>query len=186
MGEHSTDLADTGLTDYEAGVVAEIGRGRDELVELARDLIRFDTTARGAGDEPGDEVALQSYLADRLRAAGGTVELWEPAPGDLPASRQVVDVSFEGRPRLIAHFAGHGAGPSLLYNGHIDVVSGEPRSEWTSDPNEPRVADGRIYGRGACDMKGGVASLVYAVESLRRLAVQLAGDLLVNTVTDEE
>ena len=87
---------------------------------------------------------------------------------------------------MAARFAGSGGGKSLLFNGHIDVVSSEPRDRWTSDPNQAEVRDGNLYGRGACDMKGGVACMVYAAEVLSRLGVTLRGDLIVNTVTDEE
>ena len=78
------------------------------------------------------------------------------------------------------------AGRSLVFNGHIDVVSAEPRSEWASDPFVASVRDGRLYGRGACDMKGGIAAMVFAAETLSSLGVSLDGDLLVATNTDEE
>ena len=71
---------------------------------------------------------------------------------------------FDGRPQLAARFAGPGGGRSLLLNGHIDVVPSEPRDRWTSDPNPAEVRDGNLYGRGACDMKGGVACMVFAAE----------------------
>jgi acetylornithine deacetylase len=79
-----------------------------------------------------------------------------------------------------------GGGRSLLLNGHVDVVTAEPADRWTSDPRRAEVRDGRLYGRGACDMKGGVACMVLAAEVLARLGVRLRGDLLVHTVTDEE
>jgi acetylornithine deacetylase len=87
---------------------------------------------------------------------------------------------------MAARSAGAGGGRSLLFNGHIDVVPSEPRDRWASDPNQAEVRDGNLYGRGACDMKGGVACMVYAAEVLQRLGVRLRGDLIVNTVTDEE
>ena len=87
---------------------------------------------------------------------------------------------------MLARFAGSGGGRSLLLNGHVDVVSAEPRGRWTSDPFVPEVRDGRLYGRGACDMKGGVAAMVVAAEALAAEGALPAGDLLVNTVTDEE
>jgi acetylornithine deacetylase len=161
--------------------------GRDELVEMAGQLISFDTTAR-SGDQPArDEADLQRYLGDRLRAAGAEVELWEPRSDDVSGSRQIPEpLDFTGRPQLVARFAGSGGGRSLLFNGHIDVVPSDPREQWTSDPNRPQVRDGNLYGRGACDMKGGIACMVFAAEVLARLGLRLRGDLLVNTVTDEE
>jgi acetylornithine deacetylase len=73
-----------------------------------------------------------------------------------------------------------------VLNGHIDVVSAEPRASWTSDPFSAEIRNRRLYGRGACDMKGGIASMVFAVQTLAALGVELAGDLLVATNTDEE
>ena len=95
-------------------------------------------------------------------------------------------LEFEGRPQLIARLRGTGGGRSLLFNGHIDVVSAEPRDQWTSAPFRAEVRDGRLYGRGACDMKGGIAAMVLATEVLAGLGVALAGDLIVATNTDEE
>jgi acetylornithine deacetylase len=94
--------------------------------------------------------------------------------------------SFEGRPQLAARFEGAGGGRTLLFNGHIDVVSIEPRERWAFDPFAAVVADGRVHGRGSCDMKGGVACMVLAAEVLAGLHVRLAGDLIVNTVSEEE
>ena len=165
----------------------EIASRRDELVALATDLIRFDTTAREPGEPAREEADLQHYLAARLRRAGAEVDLWEPAEGELAGSPQVPDdIDFRGRPQLVARFAGAGRAPSLLFNGHIDAVSVEPREEWSSDPLQAEIRQGRLYGRGASDMKGGVAAMVLAAETLADLGIALNGDLLVNTVTDEE
>ena len=71
------------MNDLEQRVVAAIAGSRAELVELASDLIRFDTTARDARDPARDEAALQAHLAGRLRAAGAEVEVWEPRPEDV-------------------------------------------------------------------------------------------------------
>jgi acetylornithine deacetylase len=94
--------------------------------------------------------------------------------------------TFTGRPQLVARFAGAGGGRSLLLNGHVDVVDAQPTHAWTRDPFSAIVADGDVHGRGSCDMKGGVACMVFAAEVLAELGVQLAGELIVNTVTDEE
>ena len=176
------------LTEVEHQICEEIAHRRDELVTLASDLIGFDTTTRADAEEPArDEAALQKYLAARLRAAGAETEVWEPAPEDVSGSLMVPSgLRFDGRPQMMARFAGTGGGRSLLFNGHIDVVTVEPRDRWTSDPFRAEVRDGRLYGRGACDMKGGIASMVFAAETLASLGHKLAGDLIVCTVTDEE
>lgn len=172
----------------EQRVMAEIEQRTDELVALTADLIGFDTTTRdGFGAAPRQEVALQQYLAARLRKAGATVEVWEPRLEDFRGGRQIPPgLSFEGYPQLLARWRGAGDGRSLLLNGHIDVVTAEPREAWTTDPFQAQVRDGRVVGRGACDMKGGVAAMVFAAEVLAAVGVELAGDLLLNTVTDEE
>ena len=175
------------MNAVEQWVLDEIEAQSDELVALAGDLIRFDTTAREPGDPARDEAALQRYLGDRLGAAGAEIDIWEPAAEDVVGSRLVPPgLSFEGRPQFVARFPGSGTGRSLLLNGHIDVVSVEPRERWTTDPFTPVVRDDRLYGRGAVDMKGGVAAMTFAAETVARLGVRLEGDLLVNTVTDEE
>jgi acetylornithine deacetylase len=181
-----------GLSDVERGVCEELAQRRDELVALAGRLITFDTTAREVGDPARDEAALQGYLADRLAAAGATVDLFEPDAEALAGAPLVPPgLDFAGRPQLIATLPGDSAsapdaGRSLVLGGHIDVVSAEPRAEWTSDPFVPDLRDGRLYGRGACDMKGGIAAMVLAAETLSALGIGLAGELIVATNTDEE
>ena len=175
----------------ERRVLAAIAERRGEIADLLAELIRFDTTTRGEPGEPArDEEPLQARLAAILESAGAEVELWEPAPSELDRwPRQVPEgLTFAGRPQMLARFAGTGSGSgrSLLFNGHVDVVSAEPRGRWTSDPFAPEVRDGRLFGRGACDMKGGVAAMVVAAEVLAAEGELPAGDLLVNTVTDEE
>ncbi len=175
------------LTERERRVVEDIGERRDELVALASTLIGFDTSVHPLDTPPRDEAALQHYLAERLQATGAAVEVWEPAPEEVAGSRMTPPgVHFSGRPQLVARLGGDGGGRSLLFNGHIDVVTAEPRERWTSDPFRAVVRDGRLYGRGACDMKGGVAAMVVAAEALAASNARLAGDLLLCTVTDEE
>jgi acetylornithine deacetylase len=175
------------LSQTESAVCAAIDDRRTELVELASQLISFDTTAREVGEPPRQEAALQDHLARRLSAVGAEVDVWE-ADAEALAGKPLVPpgLDFAGRPQLIARLPGRGGGRSLVFNGHIDVVSGEPREAWTSDPFTPEVRDGRLYGRGSCDMKGGIAAMVLATETLAGLGIRLAGDLLVATNTDEE
>ena len=88
----------------------------------------------------------------------------EPDAAALRPHLMVPDGSRStGRPQLVARFRGSGGGRTLLLNGHVDVVDVEPRADWTQpDPFAAVVRDGLLYGRGACDMKGGVACMVIA------------------------
>jgi acetylornithine deacetylase len=175
------------LSDGERGACDAIAERRDDLVALASELIAFDTTARTVGDPPRQEAALQELLADRLRAIGAEIDLWEPDARGLQGKPLVPPgLDFTGRPQLVARRRGTGGGRSLVFNGHIDVVSVEPRDRWTSDPFGAEVRDGKLYGRGSCDMKGGIAAMVLAAEVLAARGVKLTGDLVVATNTDEE
>ena len=178
------------MTDeLERAVCQHIARRQRELVDLLTDLIRFDTTTWTAGAPTREEAALQAYLAERLAGAGASVDLAEPDPALVAGHRMIPEgFTFTGRPQLVARFPGTGAGRTLLLNGHVDVVDARPLEQWAHPPfaGTVAVADGAVHGRGACDMKGGVACMVFAAEALAQLAAPLAGDLLVNTVTDEE
>ena len=177
----------TGLSRDEQRVCDEIARGEDELVALLRTLVGFDTTTHVVGEPPRDEAALQAFLAGRLRARGADVQVWEPEPELVAGHPFAPDgFSFAGRPQLVARFAGTGGGRTLLLNGHVDVVSVEPLERWAHPPFDAVVDGGRVHGRGSCDMKGGVAAMVFAAEALARLGIALAGDLVVNTVSEEE
>jgi len=180
-------LADVGLNELELRVSEEIARRESELVELVSALVNFDTVTHVSGAPLRDEAALQEFLAARLRAHGAKVSV--EVPDDrLVAGHPYVEegFSFAGRPQLVGRFPGAGGGRTLLLNGHVDVVDVEPRDAWSTDPFDAVVRDGRVWGRGACDMKGGVASMVFATEILAELGVRLAGDVIVNTVTEEE
>ncbi len=173
------------LTTSEQAVVDGVAERSDELVELASDLIRFDTTARSPGDPARDERDLQEHIAGRLARLGATIDLFEPTAPEMAGKPLVPSgLDFVGRPQLIATLPGAGGGRSLVFNGHIDVVPANADEGWTSPPFSPEVRDGLLYGRGACDMKGGVAAMVVAVEVLS--SAGLAGDLIVATNTDEE
>src|SRR4051812_18148446 len=175
------------LTDREEHVVEALEGKRDEIVGLATELIAFDTTAREVGDPARQETELQEHLVRRMRERGAEIDLFEPDAAAM-AGRPLVPrgLDFVGRPQLIARFPGTGGGRSLIFNGHIDAVSYEPRGRWTSDPLAAEVRNGLLYGRGSCDMKGGVAAMTVAAETLAELGVRLAGDLTVATNTDEE
>ncbi|MEI6725056.1 MAG: ArgE/DapE family deacylase [Actinomycetes bacterium] len=170
----------------ETRIVAAVAAGEEELVRLTADLIGFDTTARNPGDPPREEARLEVFLQARLEALGADTDLWEPEPTGRGDRFVPDDLDFVGRPQLAARLAGSGGGRSLLLNGHIDAVSHEPISQWSSHPLKAEIRDGELYGRGACDMKGGIAGMLHAVETLNRLGVRLGGDVVWCTNTDEE
>ncbi len=141
----------------------------EAAVRLAQQLVRIDSVYRPAAG--GSEAACAAWLAERLRELGLRVIVEEAAPG---------------RPNVVADLEGSGPGRTLLFEGHTDVVTEGDRRAWTRDPFGGEIADGRLYGRGACDMKGGIAAAVAAVEALRRAAPALPGRIRLAFVADEE
>jgi acetylornithine deacetylase len=133
------------------------------------------------------ESALQHRLADRLRELDLDVDLWSM---DLPAIQAHVDFPGMEAPRgeawgLVGSSAGSD-GPTLILQGHVDVVPPGDRAKWAGDPFVPRVVGDEVHGRGACDMKGGLVAILGAVAALRASRVPLRGRLAVHCVVSEE
>ncbi len=117
---------------------------------------------------PGNEGPVAALMAAKLRTLGFETTIVEAAPG---------------RPSVIGRLAGAGGGPTLLFNGHMDVQP--PGHRWTREPFAATVEGRRLYGQGAMDMKAGLTAIVFAVDSLRHAGRRLAGDVLVTAVADE-
>jgi len=146
---------------------------RDAVTELTRALIGYPTI-----NPPGEAYqACAEHLGDRLRASGFDVQY-------VRGDGQVGDSDRYPRTNVIARIEGKRPGPTVHFNGHTDVVP--VGRGWSYPPFEGVVADGRIYGRGACDMKGGLASAVIAVESILAAAPDFAGALEISGTVDEE
>jgi acetylornithine deacetylase len=153
------------------------------LVALVQDLVAVPTVTGSAAESEG-----QHRLESRLRAAGLDTDLWSI---DLPST--TADPEFPGMeaPReegwgLVGSWSGSGDGPTVVLNGHLDVVPTGAPGLWSVDPWQGAVRDGRIYGRGTCDMKAGLACQVMAVEALRRAGVRLRGTVQLQSVVGEE
>jgi acetylornithine deacetylase len=126
-------------------------------------------------------------VGERLARLDASVDLWEP-DAEAFADHPMMPPwhHWRDRPLTVGVLEGGGGGRSLVINGHIDVVNAGDAAFWTSSPFAAEVRDGRIYGRGACDMKGGIGSALFALEALRACGVRLAGDVIFETVPDEE
>jgi acetylornithine deacetylase len=97
-----------------------------------------------------------------------------------------VEWGYRGRPQVVGVLRGAGGGKRLVLNGHVDVVPTEPLHHWTVDPLSGVIRDGRLYGRGAQDMKAGVSALTFAVQAIQECGVQLRGDVILQSVIEEE
>ena len=173
-------------------ISAHVDASAQRIAQTLCDLLAFPSVVKVDPREAGPgERDCQRYLQQRLMALGMDTDLWDP---DGPALYQKYQGrpgankgrTFEGRPNLGGTLSGSGGGRSLMLTGHIDVVPPGPAEHWHSDPFVPEIRNEAVYGRGAVDMKGGVACMLMAVELLQDLNVQLAGDVVFTTVVDEE
>lgn len=155
-----------------------------ELVELVRTLVRIPSENT---PPVGAERACQEYCAGVLRASGFETEMYEPTEvGGLREHRLYwPGRAYAGRPNVAGRLAGTGRGRSLILSGHMDTV---PRGTqpWTRDPFGGEIEEGRLYGRGSNDMKAGVAIHLFVARAVAALGMPLRGDLVVETVVDEE
>lgn len=136
------------------------------VVNLTRRLIRIPSV-----NPPGDESEVALLVGEELEKLGFKVEYVEPA------SKRV---------NVVAVLRGDGEGRTLLFNGHLDVVPPGDLENWSFDPFEAVVKGGRIYGRGACDMKGAIAAFIGAMKSIIDANVTLKGGVVIHAVADEE
>jgi acetylornithine deacetylase len=160
--------------------VAEVER--DRLIDDLQTLVRMPSIT-------GSEEIVADWAAGALQELGLTVEMVRP---DLAAIRADAAWPGEEMPRtslpVVVGRAGGGGGRRLILSGHLDVVPPGDLETWTFDPWAAEIRDGRLYGRGACDMKGGVAAILAAVRALGASGdlSRLGGELMVVLVSSEE
>jgi acetylornithine deacetylase/succinyl-diaminopimelate desuccinylase family protein len=144
----------------------------ERLIDLASSLIAVATS-----NPPGNEAALSGALRDALAPWKPSWTEVEPAPGRLSLIARV--------PRPKDGGTSTGARPTLIVNGHTDVVPAVAE-RWSRDPFKPAVVDGRLYGRGSADMKGGLAAAICALATLESAGYEPACDIVFQFVADEE
>ncbi len=143
-------------------VLADISE--DRLVTLTKDLVAIPSE-----NPPGNENAIARYIAEFFEGRGMRPAITEKTPG---------------RPNVIVHLQGVSKKPTLLLTGHTDVVPAG--AGWNTDPYQPVVKDSKIYGRGTCDMKGGLACILHVMELLLKHNIPLSGDLVCAFTVAEE
>lgn len=140
---------------------------RTHLVDLTMRLVQIDSTNPQCTPTGAGEAEMAAYVADTLQAMGLQVDVYETEPG---------------RPSVVGTWPGSGGGRSLMLNAHMDTVG----VEGMEAPFSAEIRDGKLYGRGSQDMKGSLAACIAAVKALQGAGVQLAGDVVIAAVADEE
>src|SRR5919202_4091173 len=146
------------------GQLMNVHVDRDLVVSLTRDLIRFESV-----NPPGNEQPVAEYLAEKMKSFGLEAEVQPFEPG---------------RANLVARLKGKGSG-HLVFTGHLDVVP-PGGQEWQHGPFSGDLVDGKIYGRGSVDMKGGVASIAAAMVALKQAGFDPAADIVLAATGGEE
>jgi len=142
----------------------------DELVRLTQDLVRIDSVIRP--ETGGTEREVVQYIAEWVRR-----EL---------AMQPLVEEAAPGRQNIVVTLDSGREGPCLMLEGHTDVVSEGNREDWTRDPFGGEVAGGRIFGRGSCDMKAGIAVALLTAKAFHSAGVRWKGKIRLGLVCDEE
>jgi acetylornithine deacetylase len=169
------------LADIHQAVTAAVTRLRPVIVAALQKLVSIPS-------QTGDEGLAQETVAQLMRGQGLEVDVWEPDVSVLRAHAESVtlDGGFAGRPNVVGVYRGKGSGRSLILNGHIDTVEVGDLAAWSYAPLSGEVVDGRLYGRGACDMKGGIVANLFAVRALQLAGFAPAGDIIVESTVSEE
>jgi len=150
-------------------------------IELLRRLVQEASTQT-------NEATAQALIIEKCRQLQLELDIWEPEIDQLKKHPYFVSArtSFHHSPNVVAVWKGTGGGRSLILNSHIDVVPEGDVTQWKADPYSGKVEDGKLYGRGASDMKGGTVALLLAIEALQALGIRLKGDVIFQSVIEEE
>lgn len=171
----------TGGSIDAARIDAAVDALRPELIEFARSLVRIPSVS-------GSEQEAQRAIAAKYESLGLATDIVPSLREELEPHPAFSDdsIPFVDRLNVVGRWQGKGAGRSLILNGHMDVVPPGDPAAWARDPWAGEIDGDRLYGRGACDMKSGLASAAFAVQALRSLGIALRGDVLLQSVIGEE
>ncbi|MHA1727570.1 MAG: M20 family metallopeptidase, partial [Promethearchaeota archaeon] len=158
---------------------------RDTLVKLIQDLVRIPSVS-------GKEKDVQQFIYEKFKELDLDPKFINPDINvlqdneDYFATTSFEKFGYDNRPNVAGIMKGSGMGRSICLSGHIDVVSPEPIKQWTHDPWGGDIEGDFIYGRGAGDMKAGVAAVIFAVQAFKKTQTKLKGDVFIETTIEEE
>jgi acetylornithine deacetylase len=169
---------DAELADAIAQVVED---RRDDAVRLLQDLVRVPSVT-------GEEGAVQEVVERVFRERGLAVDRWEATPEEVSPYKDHVgeQKTYSDRPNIVGVRSGQADGRSILLNAHVDTVEGGDPAAWSRNPFSGEVEGDLLYGRGSCDMKGGLVTHLAALDALAELGIELRGDVSVAATVGEE
>jgi len=175
------------MPDLVSSISAQVELLREDLIFFLQKLVQFPTL-------PGFEQKAQYFVSDKLESLGLATEIISSELEDLQDHPAFCDdaVPFRDRLNVVGRWTGSdrerqsSSARSLILNGHMDVVPTGAESLWSESPWSGSVHDGRLYGRGSCDMKAGVTANIFAVQALQAIGFHPAGDVLIESVIGEE
>ncbi|WP_285766044.1 peptidase [Peribacillus sp. SI8-4] len=166
---------------YENEIRTWLNDSRTRAIQLLQKLVQEPS-------KRGQEGSAQAIVVEKCRQLGLEIDLWEIGDEQLRNHPHFYcdRKDFKGNPNLVAIKRGTGNGKSLILNGHIDVVPEGDHTAWQDEPFSGRLLEGKVFGRGTTDMKGGNVSLLMAIEAIVESGIQLKGDVIFQSVIEEE
>lgn len=173
-----TDINDASLKD---AIHKAIQARREEYTALLQVWVQDATLS-------GREAHYQEKIRDLYVALGLETDMWEIDIEELKDNPLFHSprTDFKGSPNVVGTLKGEGGGRSIILNGHVDIVPEGDHGQWNQAPYSGEIIDGCLYGRGATDMKGGNLSSYIAVATLKELGIRLQGDVILQSVVEEE
>lgn len=162
-------------------VKKEIENRQEDYIAFLQKLVQEPSTT-------GNELKAQTLMANRLQEKGLDVDVWMPDYNELIKSKffNPLRDNYDDSPNVVGVLKGTENGRSVILNGHIDVVPAGDESKWTKGAYSGEVVDGKLYGRGTTDMKGGNIATLIALETIINLGIKLKGDIIYESVIEEE
>ena len=159
---------------------------KKKAILFLQDLVRIESYVIEHGLD-GKEEKIQRAIAKKLAALGCEVSTFIPDNNLMKKSKYfTTGHRYRNRPNVVGVLKGEGRGRSILLNGHVDTMPPGDLSLWKVPPFKAKIVGNRLYGNGSTDMKAGVAAMIMAVELIREMGIKPGGDIIIESVVDEE
>ena len=169
------------MHDIKNKINKAINDNKDEIIAFVQKLVRTPSLANQESD-------VQHIIHEKLNSIGLSSKIIPVIFSELEHHPAFNDDGFspDSRINVTALWQGNNKAKSLILNGHVDVVPTGPEKLWNDDPFSGNIVDGKIYGRGSCDMKAGLSSGLFAIYILKNLGFSPDGDIIFQSVVGEE